>query len=76
MTTPENVVDLVLTPPPRSPKKITKEQVPPQQSVSPLDLYKSAMSETVKAKFDKDNDLQAFFETLPALFKSAQNIST
>ena len=76
MTTPENVIDLVSTPPPPSSTKIIKEQALTQQLVSPLDLYKSAMLETVKEKFDRDTDLQAFFETLPVLFKSAQNIST
>ena len=57
MTTPENVVDLVSTLPPPSPTKVTEEQVPEQHSVSPLDLCKSAMSEAVKEKFDKDRDL-------------------
>ena len=75
-TTPENIVDLVSTPPPPSPMKITKEQAPTPQSVSPLDLYKSAMSKAVKEKFDRDRDLQAFFEKLPALFTSTQKIST
>ena len=36
-STPENVVDLVSTPPPPSPTKITKELVPEQLSISPLD---------------------------------------
>ena len=67
-TTPENVVDLVSTPPPLSPTQIIEEQAPTQQSVIPLELYKSVMSEIVKSKFDKDTNLQAFFETLPALF--------
>ena len=75
-TTPENVVDLVSTPPPTSPTQIIEEQAPAQQSVSPLDLYKSVILETVKAKFDKDIELKAFFETLPELFQSAQKIST
>ena len=74
--TPEKFVDLVLTPPPPSLTKITEEQAPAPQSVSPLDLYKSTMPEAVKEKFDRDSDLQAFFETLPALLKSAQKIST
>ena len=73
---PENVVDLVSTPPPPSPTKITKEQVPAPQSVSPLDLCKCVMSEEVKAKFDKDRDLHAFIGKLPELFTSAQKIST
>ena len=62
-------------PPPPSPMKITEEQVPAQQSVSPLDLCKSVMSKEVKEKFDKDRDLQAFIEKLLELFTSAQNIS-
>ena len=57
MSTPENVVDLVSTPPPPSPTKVTEEKIPEQQSISPLDLCKSAMSEAVKEKFDKDRDL-------------------
>ena len=73
---PESVIDLVSKPPPPSPTKITEEQAPAQQSVSPLDLYKSAMPEAIKAKFDRDSDLQAFFEKLPAIFTSAQKIST
>ena len=67
-TTPENVVDLVSTPPPPSPTQIIEEQAPTQKLVIPLELYKSVMPEMVKSKFDKDTNLQAFFETLPALF--------
>ena len=70
-TTPENIVDLVSTPPPPSPTKITEEQVLAPQSVSPLDLCKSVMSKEVKEKFDKDRDLQAFIEKLPELFTLA-----
>ena len=73
---PKNVVDLVSTPPPPSLMKITEEKAPAQQSTNPLDLYKSATPETVKAKFDRDSDLQDFFETVHALFKSSQKIST
>ena len=73
---PENIIDLVSTPPPPSPTKITKEQEPTQHSVSPLDLYKSAILNIVKAKFDRYSDLQDLFETLPALFNLAQKIST
>ena len=32
--------------------------------------------EVVKAKFDKDRDLQAFIEKLPDIFTSTHNIST
>ena len=75
-TTPENVVNLVSTPPPPSPTQITKEQAPTPQSVSPLDLCKSVMLEAVKEKFDRDRDLQDFFEKLHAIFTSTQKIST
>ena len=57
MSTPENVIDLVSTPPPPSPTKVTEEQIPEQQLISPLNLCKSAMSEAVKEKFDRDRDL-------------------
>ena len=75
-TTPENVIDLVSKPPPPSPMQKTEEQAPAPQSDSPLDLCKSARPEAVKAKFDRDRDLQAFFEKLPTLFMLAQKIST
>ena len=68
MSMPENIVDLVSTPPPPSLTKVTEEQVPKQHSVSPLDLCKSAMSEAVKEKFDRERDLQAYIEKLPAIF--------
>ena len=55
--TSENFADLVLMPPPPSPTKITKEQVPAPQSVNPLDLCKSAMMEAVKTKVNRDRDL-------------------
>ena len=71
MTTPENVVDLVSTPPPPSLTKITEEQVPAPQSVSPLDLCKRVMSEEVKEKFDKGRYLQELIEKLPEIFTSA-----
>ena len=51
-STPENAVHLMSTPPPSSPAKITKELVPEQFSISPLDLCKSAMSKAVKEKLD------------------------
>ena len=38
MSMPENVVDLVSTPPPPSPTKITEELLPEQLSISQLDL--------------------------------------
>ena len=34
------------------------------------------MSEAMKAKFDKDRDLQAFIEKLPEIFTSTHKIST
>ena len=71
MTTPKDTVDLVLTPPPPSPTLVVEEQALAQQSVSPLDLYKSRIPESMKEKVKKDKDLKAFFETLPELFQSA-----
>ena len=73
---PENIADLVSTPPPPSLTKVTEEQVPKQHSISPLDLCKNAMSEAVKEKFDKERDLQAFIEKLPEIFTSVQKLST
>ena len=64
----ENVVDLVSTPQPLSPTKVTEELAPEQLSISPLDLCKSVMSEEVKEKFNRDRDLQAFIEKLPKIF--------
>ena len=74
MTTPEAIVDLVSTPPPPSPTLLVEEQALAQQSVSPLDLYKSRIPESVKEKVDKDIELKAFFETLLELFQLAQKI--
>ena len=73
---PETVVDLVSTPPPPSPTKITEELVPEQLSISPLDLCKNAMLEAVKEKFYRDRDLQEFIEKLPEIFTSVQKLST
>ena len=61
MTTPEDVVDLVSTPPPPSPTPVVEEQELAQQSFSPLDLDKSRIPESVKEKVDKDKDLKDFF---------------
>ena len=72
----ENVVDLVSTPPPPSPTKVTKELVLEQLSIIPLDLCKSVMSEAVKEKFDRDRYLHAFIEKLPDIFTSVQKLST
>ena len=54
---PETVVDLVSTPPPPSPTKITEELIPQQLSLSPLILCNNAMSEVVKEKYDRDRYL-------------------
>ena len=76
MTTPENIVDLVSTPPPPSSTPVVEEQAPAQKSVIPLDLYKRAIPESVKEKFDKNTELKYFFQMLPKLFQSAQKIHT
>ena len=47
-----------------------------QHLVSPLDLCKSATSEAVKEKFNKDRDLQAFIKKMLEIFTSAHKIST
>ena len=73
---PENVVDLVSTPPPPSSTKITEELVLEQLSISPLDLCKSAMSEVMKEKFDQDRNLQDYIEKLPEIFTKVQKLST
>ena len=75
-STVENVVDLVSTPPPPSPTKITQELIPEPPSISPIDISKNAMSVTLKEKFNRDRDLKAYIEKLPELLTSAQNIST
>ena len=56
-STPENIVDLVFTPPPPSSTRITEDQVQEPHSISPLYLCKNSMSESVKEKFEKDRDL-------------------
>ena len=53
----ENVVDLVSTPPPPSPTKITQDLILEPPSISPLNICKNSMSETLKEKFDRDRDL-------------------
>ena len=73
---PENVVDLVSTPPPPSPTLVVEEQASVQQSASPSGVYQREILETVKAKVDQDAELKAFFATLPALFQSAHKIQT
>ena len=52
------------------------ELIPEQPSISPLDTCKNAMSETVKEKFDRDRDLQAYIEKLPELLTSVQKLAT
>ena len=53
----KNVVDLVSTPPPPSPTKITQELIPEHPSISPLNICMNAMWETMKENFDHDRDL-------------------
>ena len=72
----ENVVDLMSTPPPLSPTKITQDLIPEPPSISPIDICKNAMSETLKEKFDRDRDLQAYIEKLSEIFTTVQNLST
>ena len=67
-TIPEDIIDLVSTPPPPSPTPVVKEKELTQQLVSPIDLYKNKISELVKEKFNKDTELKAFIEMLPELF--------
>ena len=45
-------------------------------NISPADLCKSVMSETLKEKVDKDVDLQQFINKLLDLFLKSQQIST
>ena len=73
MMTPEDIVDLLSTP---SLTLVFEEQAPAQQSISPLDLYKSRIPESVKEKVDKDTEIKSFFDTLPELFQLAQKIHT
>ena len=75
-STTENVVDLVSTPPPPSSTKITQELIPDPPSISPLDICKNAMPETLKERFDRDRDLQAYIEKLLELLTSVQKITT
>ena len=69
-------MDLVPTPPPSSPTKITEELIPQWLSVSPLELCKNGMSEAVKEKYNRDRDLQAYIEKLPEIFTTVQKLST
>ena len=72
----ENVMDLVSTPPPLSPTKITEELIPEQLSVSPLDLCKNVMLEAMKENFNHDRDLQAYIKKIPEIFTTVQKLST
>ena len=72
----ENVVDLVSTPPPPSLTKIMQELIPEPPSISPIDICKNDMLETLKEKFNRDRDLQAYIEKLPKLLTSVQNLTT
>ena len=75
-STPENIIDLVSMASPPSPTKVTEEKIPEQQSINQLNLYKSAMSEAVKEKFDRDRDLQDYIEKFPTIFTQVQKLST
>ena len=72
----ENVLDLVSTHPPPSPTKITQEHIPGPPYISPIDICKNAMSETLKEKFDCDRDLQTCIEKFPELLTSVQKLTT
>ena len=50
--------------------------IPDPHSISPIDICKNAMSETLKEKFDRDRDLQEYIEKLPELLTSVQKLST
>ena len=76
-STTKNVFDLVSTPPPLSLTKITQETIPEPPSISPIDICKNAMLETLKEKFNRDRDLHAYIEKLPKLLTSVnQKITT
>ena len=53
----ENVMDLVSTPPPPSPTKITQELILEPPSISLINICKNSMSETMKKTIDHDRDL-------------------
>ena len=61
----KNIVDLVSTPPPLSPKKITQEEIPQLPTIILVDICKNAMLETLKERLDQDNDFQAYIEKFP-----------
>ena len=72
----ENIVDLVSTPPPPSPTQITQEDSPPIATISPIDICKNAMPETLKEQFNQNDDFQEYIETLHELLTSVQKITT
>ena len=69
-------IDLASTPLPPSPTQIIQEDMLVFTNISLTNLCKSAMSETLKEKVDKDVDLQQFINKLPNLFLKAQQITT
>ena len=71
-----NIVDLVSTPPPPSPTQITQEDNPYIPTISPVDICKNVMPESLKERFDQDGDFQAYIEELPELLTSIQKITT
>ena len=72
----ENVVDTVSTPPPPSRTKIIQEALTAPPSISPIDICKNAMPETLKERFDQDIDFQAYIKKLPELLTFVQKITT
>ena len=51
---PENVVDLVSTPPPPSPTTIVEEQAQVQYAESPPEEYQCVIPEALRAKVAQD----------------------
>ena len=52
----EEIIDLVFTPPLPSATQITHEDIPQPLTISPIDIYKNAMLETLKERFDHDGN--------------------
>ena len=64
------------TPPPPSPTTIVEEQEPVQQADVSPEVYERVIPEALRARASTDAKLKSFFQTLPALFQSAQTIRT
>ena len=75
ISTIENVVDIVYTPPPPSLTQIMQEAILELSSISSIDIYKTAMPKTLKERFDQDIDFQAYIENLLELLTSIQKIT-